>query len=165
MNSKIKDKIINNILASRGRLPNLKTPVNKCDEEGGCGVTGFMASIPIAGKHIYEPSVQMHNRGNGKGGGIAAVGLSAQDLGVPKDVLEDHYLLQVAYLDEESITQVESTNINPLFDIYQCEKIPTIDDYTTIGLEVKPPDVWRYFVRVKPDVLEKFIRYNKLYEN
>ncbi len=164
MNSKIKDKIINNILASRGRLPNLKTPVNKCDEEGGCGVTGFMASIPIAGKHIYEPSVQMHNRGNGKGGGIAAVGLSAQDLGVPKDVLEDHYLLQVAYLDEESITQVESTNINPLFDIYQCEKIPTIDDYTTIGLEVKPPDVWRYFVRVKPDVLEKFIRYNKLYE-
>ncbi|MCP4671490.1 MAG: glutamate synthase [Desulfobacula sp.] len=164
MNSKIKDQIINNILASRGRLPHLKTPVNKCDEEGGCGVTGFMASIPVAGKHIYEPSVQMHNRGNGKGGGIAAVGLNANDLGVPKDVLADHYLLQVAYLDEESITQVESTNINPLFDIYQSEKIPTIDDYTTIGLEVKPPDVWRYFVRVKPDVLEKFIRYNKLYE-
>jgi len=159
-----KDKIIKNILASRGCLPHMKTPVNKCDEEGGCGVTGFMASIPVAGRHIYEPSVQMHNRGNGKGGGIAAVGLNASDLGVPEDVLEDHYLLQVAYLDENAVLQVESTNINPLFDIYKSEKIPTIDDYTSIGLEVKPPDVWRYFVRVKPDVLEKFIRYNNFYE-
>ncbi|NOX33407.1 MAG: glutamate synthase [Deltaproteobacteria bacterium] len=164
MTNKVLDKIIKNILASRARLPHIKTPVNKCDEEGGCGVTGFMASIPIAGKHIYEPSVQMHNRGNGKGGGIAAVGLNAGDLGVPKDVLEDHYLLQVAYLDEESIPQVESTNINPMFDIYKSEKIPTIDDYSSIGLEVKPPDVWRYFVRVKPDVLEKFIRYNNFYD-
>ncbi|MCD4719010.1 MAG: hypothetical protein K8S13_04010 [Desulfobacula sp.] len=158
------NKIIQNILTSRKRLPHTKTPVNKSNEEGGCGVTGFMANIPIAGRHIYEPSVQMHNRGNGKGGGIAAVGLSASDLGIPKDVLEDHYLLQVAYLDEDVILKVESTNINPLFDIYKSEKIPTIDDYTSIGLEVKPPDVWRYFVRVRPDVLEKFIRYNHLYK-
>ncbi len=155
---------INNILASRGRIPHIKTPVHKCDEEGGCGVTGFMANIPVAGRHIYEPSVQMHNRGNGKGGGIAAVGLSASDLGVTQDVLEDHYLLQVAYLDDESVAQVESTNINPFFDIYKAEKTPTIDDHTTIGLEVKPPDVWRYFVRVKTDVLAKFIQYNNLYE-
>ncbi|CCK81396.1 GltB/FmdC/FwdC-like GXGXG domain-containing protein [Desulfobacula toluolica] len=159
-----KNKIINNILASRGRLPHIKTPVNKCDEEGGCGVTGFMASIPVAGKHIYEPSVQMHNRGNGKGGGIAAVGLSAGDLGVPQDVLEDHYLLQVAYLDDTAIAQVEATNITPFFDVYSSEKIPTIDDYTSIGLEVKPPDVWRYFVRVRPAVLEKFIQANHFYD-
>ncbi|MCF6249372.1 MAG: hypothetical protein L3J69_18760 [Desulfobacula sp.] len=164
MTSPNTENIIKNILASRGRIPHIKTPVNKCDEEGGCGVTGFMANIPIAGRHIHEPSVQMHNRGNGKGGGIAAVGLSADDLGVPQDVLEDHYLLQVAYLDEESIAQVESTNINPMFDIYKAEKTPTIDDYTSIGLEVKPPDVWRYFVRVKTDVLAKFIQYNNLYE-
>ncbi len=155
-----KEQLIKNILASRGRLPHFETPVNKCDEEGGCGVTGFMANIPIAGKHIYEPSVQMHNRGNGKGGGIAAVGLSASDLGVPQDVLENHYLLQVAYLDNNAISQVESTNINPLFDIYKSEKIPTIDDYKSIGLEVRPPDVWRYFVRVKPLVLDKFIKDN-----
>jgi len=154
------DKIITNIIASRGRLPHKETPVNKCDEEGGCGVTGFMSSIPIAGRHIYEPSVQMHNRGNDKGGGIAAVGLNASDLGVPKDVLEDHYLLQVAYLKSDAIVKVESSNITPFFDIYTSEKIPTINDYTSIGLEVKPPDVWRYFVRVKPKVLEKFIQHN-----
>jgi len=156
--------IIKKILTSRGKLPHIKTPVNKCDEEGGCGVTGFMANIPIAGRHIYEPSVQMHNRGNGKGGGIAAVGLSPGDLGVPRDVLEDHYLLQVAYLDPESQARVESTNVNNYFDIYSSEMIPTIVDHKSIGLEVKPPDVCRYFVRVKPEVLSKFVQYHNLYE-
>ncbi len=158
------NSIIENILASRGRIPHIKTPVQKCDEEGGCGVTGFMANIKVAGRHIYEPSVQMHNRGNGKGGGIAAVGLSASDLDVPRDVLEDHYLLQVAYLDEDAVPQVEASHIHPMFDIYKAQKTPTLDDYRSIGLEVKPPDVWRYFVRVKTDVLDKFIRYNNLYE-
>ncbi len=152
------------ILASRGRLPRIETPVNKCDEEGGCGVTGFMANIPVAGRHIYEPSVRMHNRGNGKGGGIAAVGLSASDLGVPQDVLKDHYLLQVAYLDDGAVAEVETTHILPMFDIYQSGKIPTIGDYRRIGLEVKPPDVFRYFVRVKPGVLNDFIRSNHLFE-
>ena len=37
-------------------------------EEGGCGVVGFAASVPVGGRHIFKPSIQMHNRGNGKGG-------------------------------------------------------------------------------------------------
>lgn len=155
-------KIINNILASRGRLPHIKKPMDGCDEEGGCGVTGFISSIPIRGHHIYEPSIQMHNRGNGKGGGIAAVGLLPEDVGVPKEILEDHYLLQVSYLDKKSIKEVESTNINNVFDIYKAQKIPTIKNYRDIGLEIMPPDVWQYFVRVKPGLLQKFIRKNNL---
>ena len=155
-------KIINNILASRGRLPHIEKPLDRCDEEGGCGVTGFISSIPIKGRHIYEPSVQMHNRGNGKGGGIAAVGLSPEDLGVPKEILEDHYLLQVSYLDKESIKKVESTNIKNVFDIYKAQKIPTIKNYRDIGLEIMPPDVWQYFVRVKPGLLQQFIQENNL---
>ncbi len=151
---------VEKILASRGRLPHIQGPVQKCDEEGGCGVTGFIASIPIRGHHIYEPSVQMHNRGNGKGGGIAAVGLSAEDLGVTQEVLDSHYLLQVAYLDPKSRAAVEAANVDPVFDIHTAEKIPTIDDYKAIGLEVKPPDVYRYFVRVKKDQLEAFSREN-----
>ena len=39
------------------------------EAEGGCGVTGFACTVPVRGKHIYEPSIQMRNRGNGKGGG------------------------------------------------------------------------------------------------
>ena len=35
--------------------------------------------------------------------------------------------------------------------------IPTVDDYRDVPLlEVRPPDVARYFVRVKPDVLARF---------
>ena len=154
--------IIDEISTSRGRLPHIKTPVNKSDEEGGCGVTGFIASVPVKGRHIYEPSVQMHNRGNGKGGGIAAVGLSAGDLGVTQEVLDTHYLLQIAYLDPNSRAHVETDNIEPFLDVHKAEKIPTIDDYREIGLEVRPPDVWRYFVRVKKDALKRFVEENNL---
>ena len=80
--------LVNKILDSRGRLPYGGVDLKKDAEEGGCGVTGFIASIPVRGRHIYEPSVQMHNRGNGKGGGIAAVGLSAESLGVTQDTTQ-----------------------------------------------------------------------------
>jgi glutamate synthase domain-containing protein 1/glutamate synthase domain-containing protein 3 len=154
--------IINNLAGSRGKLPRIDVPMRKCDEEGGCGVTGFISNIQIKGRHIYEPSVQMHNRGNGKGGGIAAVGLCADDLGVPREVLDSHYLLQVAYLDNDSIREVESTNIDDVFDIYKARTIPTIGDHREIGLEIKPPDVRQYFVRAKKDRLDKFIEDNGL---
>ena len=41
----------------------------------------------------------MKNRGNGKGGGIAALGLSAERLGVSREILQEDYLIQIAYLD------------------------------------------------------------------
>ncbi|MDP3286099.1 MAG: hypothetical protein Q8M56_16845, partial [Desulfobacterales bacterium] len=124
---------------------------------------GFISSIPVGGRHIFEPSVQMHNRGNGKGGGIAAVGLSADSLGVTQDVLDTHYMLQVALLDPEARRDVEKMNIEPYLEISTAGKIPAVDDYRDIaGLEVRPPDVWRYFVRVKRDVLDRFIEDNGL---
>jgi glutamate synthase domain-containing protein 1/glutamate synthase domain-containing protein 3 len=156
---------IEKLTAARKSLPNANFRNQKSAEEGGCGVTGFIASIPVAGRHIYEPSVQMHNRGNGKGGGIAAVGLSAEDLGVTQDVLDSHYLLQVALLDPDCRKEVEKANISPFFDVAKAEKINTVDDYREVeGLEVKPPDVWRYFVRVKPNVLANFADEHKLSE-
>ena len=70
--------------------------VRKGEEEGGCGVVGFCCTEPVAGRHIYEPSKQMHNRGNGKGGGIAAVGLVPEQLGVSREVLDECYMLHIA---------------------------------------------------------------------
>ena len=157
------DTKIKNVLKSRARLPHGHIPSKKPAEEGGCGVTGFISSIPVRGRHIYEPSVQMHNRGNGKGGGIAAVGLSAEHLGVSQDILDTHYLLQVALLDPASRPDVEESAIKPFMEIHKAQKIPTLDDYRDVeGLAVKPPDVWRYFIRVKPDVLDRFITENSL---
>jgi glutamate synthase domain-containing protein 1 len=127
-------------------------------------VTGFIASIPVSGRHIFEPSVQMHNRGNGKGGGIAAVGLCTDDIGVTQDILDSHYMLQVALLDPTALPSVEKEFIEPCFTVHKTSRIPTVDDYREIkGLDVKPPDVQRYFVRVKKDVLEHFMEQNQLH--
>jgi glutamate synthase domain-containing protein 1/glutamate synthase domain-containing protein 3 len=131
--------------------------------EGGCGVTGFACSIPVRGKHIFEPSRQMHNRGNGRGGGIAAMGFDHRMLGVSKGVLEENCCLQVAVLEKGIMKEVENQFITPFLQVDFSEQIPHIDDYRDIhGLEVRPPDVWRYFVRVKPDILESFTRRNGL---
>ena len=76
------------IVASRRRLM-AHLPPRRGEEvqEGGCGVVGFAASVPIGGRHIFEPSIQMHNRGNGKGGGIAAACLTPEQLGVDRATL------------------------------------------------------------------------------
>jgi len=127
------------------------------EEEGGCGVTGFACSIPVSGRHIYEPSVQMHNRGNGKGGGIAAVGLVPETLGVSRQVLDDDYLLQIALLDPSARNAVEADFVNPMFDVCHVGSMDHIDDWRDIeGLEVRPPDVMQYFVKPKPEVVRAF---------
>jgi len=133
------------------------------EAEGGCGVTGFACSIPVRGKHIFEPSRQMHNRGNGRGGGIAAMGFDHRMLGVSEEILEEDYILQVAVLEDGVMDEVEKGFIEPCYDVDFSEKIPGIDDYRDVpGLDVKPPDVWRCFVRVKPEVLTEFVTRNGL---
>lgn len=127
------------------------------EQEGGCGVTGFACSIPVRGKHIWAPSVQMHNRGNGKGGGIAAVGLDPAQMGVSREVLSEDYLLQIALLDPTCRDAVESEFITPFYDIDSARMLDHIDDYHDVeGLEVRPPEVVQYFVRVKRDALQRF---------
>lgn len=149
---------VDKILESRSELLRQVPPLaHNPEEEGGCGVTGFISSIPVTGKNIFEPSVQMHNRGNGKGGGIGAVGFVPEALGVSRQVLDDDYMLHIALLDNSVAAEIEETYIKPNFTIEKSEKLDTIDDYESIGLEVRPPDIMRYFVRVKDDVLDAFI--------
>ncbi len=127
------------------------------EAEGGCGVTGFACTVPVGGRHIYEPSIQMRNRGNGRGGGIAACGIVPEDLGVTQKEIDEDYILQIALLDPEAQKDVEKSRIEPYFDIHQGGVIPTVDDYRDVPLlEIKPPEVARYFVRVKSDVLAQF---------
>jgi glutamate synthase domain-containing protein 1 len=66
-------------------------------------------------------------------------------------------MIHIALLDPAVAQEIEHTYIHPYFKIDKFEKLPTLDDYRSIGLEVKPPDIMRYFVRVKNDVLDKFI--------
>lgn len=135
----------------------------KVEAEGGCGVVGLACTQPVLGRHILVPCGQMHNRGNGKGGGLAAAGLSPEQMGVDAGRLRTDYLIQIALLDPAVRDDATVEFIEPVFDLHAGYRIPTIDDYRDLpGLEVKPPDVWRYFVRVREDVLRRFIEKHSL---
>lgn len=141
---------------SRLRLNNVqgRTFVEKRSLEGGCGVIGLIGSEKLEGRCIIRPCEQMRNRGNGKGGGVAAVGLF--------DEYKDHYALHVSFLDEEAQGQVEKKYVQDVFDIAHAEKQSSLDDYRDTGLKTEPPVVWRYFVRVKHDSLERFAEKNQI---
>lgn len=132
--------------------------LHKVEAEGGCGVIGTASTQPIEGRHFFTALYQMRNRGNGKGGGIAVAGLDAKSLGVSEKILEGDYLLQIAYTSPALLSKVETEFVRPLFDIDHQEAINTVDDFHSIGLEVRPPDVKRYFVRVQESVSDEFAR-------
>jgi hypothetical protein len=150
------------ILRSRSRLPNPYKAglwVQRSPEaaEGGCGVLGFASNVPVAGRHVLTASQQMHNRGNGKGGGIAMVGLDPVQARVDQLTLQSHYLLQLALLDPSARQEIEQEFIQPNFDVTQAYELTHLEDHRTVaGLDIHPPDVWRYFSRVKPGVLARF---------
>jgi len=139
--------MIEKLLDSRQKLIeelNIPSPTYKGEEEGGCGVVGFCATEPVAARYIHEPSKQMHNRGNGKGGGIAALGFIPEQLGVTRDVLDNYYMVHIAFLDNEIRPELESKYITPCFEIKNSHLMDTVADWTTIpSLEAKPPDVMR----------------------
>ena len=154
----MKESEVRAVLNARAHLAACAPPRGcKEAEEGGCGVTGFACSVPVSGRHIIEPSVQMHNRGNGKGGGIAAVGFDPGQMGVSRTVLEEDFCLQVSLLDEAVRPEMEMKFVKPHFRVDHEGFLETVDDYRDVpGLEMKPPAVMRYFVRVKPEALDWF---------
>ena len=159
------NKFAKNIFSSRKKLIAGLSPQDFSDEqmvqEGGCGVVGFASSIPVGGRHIFEPSVQMQNRGNGKGGGIAAAGLIPDQMGVDAKTLRKDYILQIALLDPDAAGEAESF-LSENLCIDHMEKLSHIQDHRDVGLEVCPPEIVRYFVRVKDDKLNRFAEENNL---
>ncbi len=155
---------IEGVVRSRRRLFDGVLPEvgPKAAEEGGCGVVGFAATVPVRGRHIFEPSIQMHNRGNGKGGGIAAAGLEPAALGVDASTLREDYILQIALLDPSVRGELERKALEPVFRIDQGCVIEPAADWRDLGLEVEPPVISRYFVRARPEILEAFARENRL---
>ncbi len=152
-----------NILVSRRRLmADFPAQKEKSAQEGGCGVVGFASSVPITGRHIFEPSIQMHNRGNGKGGGIAAACLVPEQLGVDAATLRNDYLLQVALLDPNAESELEENFITPHLTVDHRVKLEPLADYRDLELEVRPPGIVRYFVRVREEVLSRFAVENSL---
>ncbi|NQT79449.1 MAG: hypothetical protein HQ555_03525 [Candidatus Aminicenantes bacterium] len=131
--------------------------------EGGCGVVGLACNEKVAGRHIMQSLIQMHNRGNSKGGGLAAFGLNPDQLGVSQKILEEDYMIQIAYLDPSVRKHVEKEFVFSNLHVDKYHQLPTLKDYKNVkGLDQQPPDVWRYFCRVKDTVLNRFIQHNNL---
>jgi len=147
-------KIAEAIVQSRLGLVKGRPFEKKRSLEGGCGVIGIIGSEKLNGNCIIRPCEQMRNRGNGKGGGVAAVGLF--------DEYKDHYALHISYLDEKAKGPVEKEFVESVFHIFHAEQQESMDDYRETGLKIKPPLVWRYFVRVKPEKLARFAEHNKI---
>ena len=153
-----REQFIKALIASRQALKETATIPNRKDEaEGGCGVIGMAASVPIPGHHLLPALQQMRNRGNGKGGGIAAVGLDHDFFGVQPAVLANDYLLAVAYLNSVVRPQVESAFVDPTFIVDSVVQLPISPGLRSVpGLQIQPPEVWCYFVRVRPDIQTYF---------
>lgn len=121
--------------------------IRKSESEGGCGVIGVASSEKIQAKHLLKALEQMRNRGNGKGGGIAVIGLRPENLGVTQEILERDYILAIGYLDLNCRSDVEEKFIHPIFKIDHIHKMETLHAFP--GLDVRPPEVLLYFVQVK----------------
>ena len=158
-------RLVDKLITSRKAMVDLGTqPLSRNNEaEGGCGVIGIACSEKIRAYHLLQSLNQMRNRGNGKGGGIAAVGLIPEELGASQEVLERDYLLTIAYLDSSSRQEVERKYIEPIFDVDHVRSVPGISDFSSIeGIDVKPPEVYMYFARVKTKVVQEFQKENTL---
>ena len=126
--------------------------------EGGCGVVGLACEIPVAGRHLFKSLEQMRNRGNGKGGGVAMVGLDPAQYGTTQEVLEGSFLVAIAFVNDGHREAVEEKYIHPVFEVDHIFDVPTLDDWTSLpALEVCPPDVVCYWVRPREDGVEAML--------
>ncbi len=151
---------VSRLVASRRKLPieGLPDPrLVQAEAEGGCGVIGIASSEPIRGRHLLQSLIQMRNRGNGKGGGVALAGLDPADFGVDPKLLAQDYLLTVAYLDEEARAGIESAHITSAFKVDHVKELRPSE---VEGLESPPPLAICYFIRPLPEALERFKEQN-----
>ena len=127
--------------------------------EGGCGVVGLASEVPVAGRHLFASLEQMRNRGNGKGGGVALVGLDPRQFGVDSRTLSESYLYAVAYLDSSYRESVEESCIHPNFHVDHIHEMPALETWQRdlTALDTQPPEVVCYFVRPREEQVDLFI--------
>ena len=107
-----------------------------------CGLFGIMDTTGrrFGAEDAIRAISNMHDRGNGLGGGFAAYGIYPQ--------FKEDYALHVMYLNRDSKRKTEDI-LADTFRVRRAEEIP-VDASAKV---VKPPVTWRYFVGPKGDLL------------
>ncbi len=73
-------------------------------------------------------------------------------------MLDNDYLIQVAYLDANVREALEKEFLEPRYEIHARYMVDESNDPAVLkDLPVRPPQVWRYFCRARSDVLDRFI--------
>ena len=102
-----------------------------------CSIFGMMdtAGKRFSGRDITTAIANMHDRGNGLGGGFGVYGLYPQ--------YADYYAFHIMYLNRHAKDEVKSF-LKKRFNIIAKEEVPS---YPTKAI-VDPPLVYRYFLEV-----------------
>ncbi|HUV05343.1 MAG TPA: glutamine amidotransferase family protein [Armatimonadota bacterium] len=124
-------------------ISRINNPYNDDKLIGCCSIFGMMSveGRTFSGSDIMTAIASMHDRGNGLGGGFAVYGLYPE--------YADHYAMHIMFMHSAARRQVEDF-LRDGFVIAKSERVPT----RPVETVTDPPDIWRYFVNVKPSKSE-----------
>jgi glutamate synthase domain-containing protein 1 len=116
-------------------LSKISNPYNDDKDFDGCSLFGMMN---VEGKRFsardpVKAIANMHERGNGLGGGFAVYGIYPEH--------QDDYAFHIMYLSKDSKEKTDGL-LRENFDVIHEEEIPTREANVR-----DPPLVWRYFVQ------------------
>lgn len=102
-----------------------------------CSIFGMMdtSGKRFSGVDITRAIANMHDRGNGLGGGFGVYGIYPE--------YKDNYALHIMFLSREGQTEVEGY-LNDWFNVVRAEEVPT----RKVAAIVDPPLIRRYFIEV-----------------
>ncbi len=122
----------------------INNPYNDDKVIDACSIFGAMdtSGKKFSGDGVIQAIANMHDRGNGLGGGFAIYGLYPE--------YADSYVFHIIYLNHEGKVETEAF-IKENFKLIDHEEVPT----RPTQVIVNPPLVWRYFLEVPDSQVEK----------
>ena len=123
-------------------LGKINNTFNDDKDFDGCSIFGMMnlEGKRFSARDPVKAIANMHDRGNGLGGGFAAYGIYPE--------YEDDYAFHIMYLSKEAKERTDRL-LTESFEVLHEEEIPTREANVS-----NPPLVWRYFVqpgKLKPE--------------
>jgi len=124
-------------------LRQVNNPHNDDKVIDACSIFGAMntAGERFSGEGVIRAIANMHDRGNGLGGGFAVYGLYPEHA--------DRYALHIMYLDQAGKLATEEF-LRKHFNMVAQEEVPT---RPTPAIK-NPPMVWRYFLEIGQNLPE-----------
>jgi glutamate synthase domain-containing protein 1 len=122
-------------------------PYNEDKVSEARGLFGMMSTNGrvFDGTAAIKAITNMHDRGNGLGGGFAAYGIYPE--------FREHYALHIMFMSREAKRKTEEY-LPEHFKIIASEEIPRDDKHAPPD----PPTLWRYFVSAPREVLRQELK-------